>query len=284
MLPGSAAQAASAGPRLRWLAKYGKAFEMGFQSALEYRVNFLISLISAAYPIFIQTFLWTAIYSGSGEAVMYGYTYRQMLVYTFLAGLVARLVRTGFEYEIMEDVKNGRYSKFLVQPLGYFAYRLASYFGQKTPGQVMILAILAVVLVGLNAFWGFAPGLAQILLFLLAILLAMVLNFMIFYCFSAVAFWLVDIGFLFEGIRITTILLSGGIFPLEVFGERFMQVTNLLPFKYTISYPINVLNGKIVGGEIAQGMLIQLFWIGACLLLANLLWKQGGRRYVAVGG
>jgi ABC-2 type transport system permease protein len=270
--------------RARWLAKYRKAFELGFQSALEYRVNFLISLISAAYPIFIQTFLWTAIFQGSGEAVLYGYTYRQMLVYTFLAGLVARLVRTGFEYEIMEDVKSGKYSKFLVQPLGYFAYRLCSYFGEKLPGQLMILAIMAAVLVGLNAFWGFAPALGQILIFLLTILLAMALNFLIFYCFSAVAFWITDIGFLFEGIRITTILLSGGIFPLEVYGERFVQATNLLPFKYTISYPINVLNGRITGAELALGLLLQCFWIAACWLLAQVLWRQGGRRYVAVGG
>ncbi len=47
-----------------------------------------------------------------------------MIAYTFLAGLVARIVRTGFEYDIMDDVKTGKFSKFLVQPLGYFPYRL----------------------------------------------------------------------------------------------------------------------------------------------------------------
>jgi ABC-2 type transport system permease protein len=99
-----------------------------------------------------------------------------------------------------------------------------------------------------------------------------------------VAFWLVEIGFLFEGVRIVIILLSGGIFPLEVFGERFVQVVSLLPFKYTISYPITVLNGKIPYSGIASGMLIQLIWIGACLLLARALWRVGSKRYIAVGG
>ena len=32
--------------------------------------------------------------------------------------------------------KAGKFSKFLVQPLGYFPYRLASYFGQKLPSLV----------------------------------------------------------------------------------------------------------------------------------------------------
>jgi len=269
---------------LPWLHKYTKAFELGFETALEYRVNFLISLISAAYPVIIQTFMWSAIYNGSSQEVLYGYTFRQMMVYTFLAGLVGRIIRTGFEYEIMDDVKSGRFSKFLVQPLGYFPYRLASFYGQKAPTLAILLVIMAVVLAGLSVFWGISLEFGRILAFLLVMTLAVTLNFLIFYCFSAVAFWIVEIGFLFEGIRIVTILLSGGIFPLEVFGQRFLQITALLPFKYTINYPINVLNGKVSGPEIWTGMLIQLGWIGLCLILANLLWKAGSRRFVAVGG
>jgi ABC-2 type transport system permease protein len=269
---------------MRWLSKYSKAFELGFQAALEYRLNFLLSLISAAYPIFIQTFMWTAIYGSSSEGVVYGYTYQQMIAYTFLAGLVARIVRTGFEYEIMEDIKNGKFSQFLVQPLGYFPYRLCCYFGQKLPGLTMILGILAVVLAGLSALGILSLEFYRVLAFLATLVLAMALNFLIFYCFSSVAFWIIEIGFLFEGIRIVTILLSGGIFPLEVFGARFLQIMNLLPFKYTVSYPINVLSGKISAGETAQGVLAQCVWIVVCLAIADFLWRVGSRRYVAVGG
>jgi ABC-2 type transport system permease protein len=267
-----------------WLTKYTKTFELGVQTALEYRFNFLLSLVAAAYPIFIQCFLWTAIFNASTQGEVYGYTYRQMIAYTFLAGLVFRIVRTGFEYDIMDDVKNGKFSKFLVQPLGYFPYRLSSYLGQKLPNLAMILIILAVVLIGLNTFWGVSLEFVRILLFLVTLVLAIALNFLIFYCFSAVAFWIVEIGFLFEGIRIVTVLLSGGIFPLEVFGTQFVQVMNLLPFKYTVNYPINVLNGKLTFADVGWGMLIQCFWIGAMLLLANFLWRVGSRRYVAVGG
>lgn len=267
-----------------WTKKYAKAFELGFQIALEYRANFLLSLLSAAYPIVIQVFMWSAIYASSAEGVVYGYTYRQMLTYTFLAGLVARIVRTGFEYDIMEDIKGGKFSLFLVQPLGYFPYRLFSYLGQKLPNLGMILLILALVLAGLWIFQIVTLGIGALLAFLLTLALAVVLNFLIFYCFSAVAFWIIEIGFLFEGIRIVTILLSGGIFPLEVFGERFVQVTSLLPFKYTVSYPISVLNGTLGPFEVAQGMLVQCFWIAVCWGLATYLWRVGGRRYVAVGG
>jgi ABC-2 type transport system permease protein len=270
--------------RPRWLHKYQKAFEMGFQTALEYRANFLISLISAAYPIFIQSFLWTAIFQAGTAQILYGYTYQQMIAYTFLAGLTSRIVRTGFEYEIMDDVKNGRYSRFLVQPMGYFPYRLCSFYGQKVPNTAMILLLLAGVLALLNTVLGIPIEAVRIAIFLAALVLAITLNFLIFYCIAAVSFWIVEIGFLFEGIRIVFILLSGGIFPLEVFGERFVQLVRLLPFPYTVSFPINVLNGRLPVGEIWLGFVVQLVWTVLIAALAQALWKLGGRRYIAVGG
>jgi ABC-2 type transport system permease protein len=283
-MAGSSSSLHAAILQIPWLEKYVKAFELGFQTALEYRVNFMISLISAAYPIFIQYFLWTAIYLSSTTDIVYGFTYRQMMAYTFLAGLVSRIVRTGFEYEIMEDVKSGKYSKFLVQPMGYFPYRLASYFGQKLPNLVIILSILAVVLLGLNVLWGVTLEFVRVLLFIAALGLAVALNFLIFYGISSISFWLVDIGFLFEGIRIVFILFSGGIFPLEVFGPTFVRFMDFLPFKSTISFPINVLNGKILMPQVFEGLLVQCLWIAACYIIANLLWRMGGKRYVAVGG
>lgn len=266
------------------LSKYRQAFELGFESALAYRLNFTVSLISAAFPIFIQTFMWTAIYQNSQQEVVYGFTFKQMIAYTFLAGLTSRLIRTGFEHEIMLDVKNGLYSRFLVQPLGYFPYRMAAWFGQKLPGQSIILAILAVMLVGLSLFGGITLEPLRLAGYALTIVMAALLNFVIFYGVSAVAFWIVDIGFLFEGIRISAVLLSGGIFPLEVFGAQFVAVMRLLPFMYTVNFPLNVLNGRLSLAEVGQGLLLQCLWIGICLGLAELAWRAGRKRYVAVGG
>jgi ABC-2 type transport system permease protein len=140
------------------------------------------------------------------------------------------------------------------------------------------------VLAGLNIFWGVPILFSRILIFLVTIVLAVTLNFLLFYSISAISFWIVEVGFLFEGIRIVIVLLSGGIFPLEVFGERFLQVVNLLPFKYTVSFPINVLNGKIDPAGIGVGILVQVLWIVVFLGVSNLLWRVGSRRFVAVGG
>ena len=106
------------------------------------------------------------------------------------------------------------------KPLGYFPVPLVRLPGpEASPNLAMILAVMVIVLVALSAAWGVTLGLFSMLSFAFTLALAVILNFLIFYCFSAMSFWIIEIGFLFEGIRIVTILLSGGIFPLEVFGD-----------------------------------------------------------------
>ncbi|MCL6444501.1 MAG: hypothetical protein K6T83_13795 [Alicyclobacillus sp.] len=93
------------------MGKYTKCFALGLQSAMEYRLNFLLGLVTVIVPIGIQYFLWTAVYSNSGKTLIYHYQYTQMIVYTIMAAICSRIVRTGFENDIASDIKNGGLSK-----------------------------------------------------------------------------------------------------------------------------------------------------------------------------
>ena len=61
------------------LSKYIKSFQMGLQSAMEYRTDFFLSILSGGFIILIQCFFWTAVFSSSDNPIVYGYTYPQML-------------------------------------------------------------------------------------------------------------------------------------------------------------------------------------------------------------
>ena len=106
---------------------YRCTFQMGMEKALEYRVNFVLSLLSAVFPIVIQTFLWNYLYGNSDAAAMTGYSYSQIMVYTLLASMVSHLVYTGFEYQVNEDIKNGGLNKYLVKPVNYRSYQFFSF-------------------------------------------------------------------------------------------------------------------------------------------------------------
>lgn len=87
--------------------------------------------LSTVFPIIIQTFLWNYLYGHGDAGAMTGYSYPQIMVYTLLAGMVSKLVYTGFEYAVNQDIKTGGLNKYLVRPVDYFAYRFFDHMGEK---------------------------------------------------------------------------------------------------------------------------------------------------------
>ena len=263
---------------------YRCVFQMGIEKALEYRVNFFLSLLSSVFPIVIQTFLWNYLYANSDAATVTGYSHSQILVYTLLATIVSKLVSTGFEYEMNNDIKSGGLNKYLVRPVDYKRYCFFSFLGQKVPQFLMILAVAS----GLIAFsvWGLALSMSagRIFVFLISLLLALVLNFYIFYCLALCSFWLTDVNLLFGTVSVVLVVASGGVFPLDIFGEKTAFLVNLLPFGYTTQFPVNIINGRLGWERVGIGIVCQIVWIAIFLSLGKHLWKRGLKHFAAVGG
>jgi ABC-2 type transport system permease protein len=264
-------------------AKYGRSFFMGLRSTAEYRVNFAFSIICAASPVIIQIALWTSIYGPGGGDTLFGFTYPQMIAYVVIANLVSRLVRTGFEYEVNADIKNGTLDRYLVKPIGYFGFRLFSFLGGKIAQTAVMIVLLAASVVVLSALLGFPIQAVHALLFMAALALAFALNFLIFWCVGMLGFRLTEIGFLFEAVRIVIVTLSGGVFPIAVFGPTGERILSWLPFRFTIQFPTELLCGRIPPAEAALGFVLCAGWIAALLLISRALWAAGVRRFAAVG-
>lgn len=264
-------------------SKYLGSFSLGLRGALEYRANFFFSLLGAVAPVVIQTALWTCLYDPGSDSTLFGFSYVQMLGYVVVANIVSRLVRTGFEYDLNDDIRSGGLDRYLVKPIDYFGFRMAQFAGSKAAETMFMGAALALALVVLSAATGFSVGFAAVLGFAAALVLAFTLNFLIFWCIGLLGFWLTEIGFLFEAARIVVVTASGGLFPLSVFGAGPAAFLNALPFRFTIQFPTDVLCGRVAGAELASGLALGAAWALALLALGRAIWSVGIRRFVAVG-
>jgi len=265
------------------LGKYGKCFSTGLKAGFEYRVNIIFSIAGAIAPVVIQTALWIALYSQDSSETMFGFTFVQMVSYTVIAQLVSRLVRTGFEYDVDYDLRTGSLDRFLVKPIGYFGFRLFSFLGDKLVQSLVMGLLIAIAVAFLVFNIGFPLTAAGVFLFIAAMLIAFTLNFLLFWCVALAGFWLTEIGFLFEAVRIVIIALSGGIFPLAVFGSGAARVLNLLPFRFTIQFPTELLCGRIPKVSVAPSFALAALWIFALTALGQIIWRRGIRRFAAVG-
>lgn len=263
------------------LAKYAVSFATGLKAALEYRANFFLSLLAATSPIVIQTVLWIALYA-PGD-VLFGYTFGQMVAYTVLAQLVSRLVRTGFEYQINDDIRTGGLDRYLVKPLGYAGYRLAVFLGDKSLQTLLMALVLVGAVVVLSLTVGLRLGPAEVGAFVLSLSVAFGFNFLLFWCVGMAGFWMTETTFLFEAVRIVIITLSGGIFPLSVFGPGGEALLRTLPFRFTIQVPVDLLTGRLAASALGPDLVGALAWLVVLAVLGRVLWGLGLRRFSAVG-
>ncbi|HNY21762.1 MAG TPA: ABC-2 family transporter protein [Treponemataceae bacterium] len=270
-------------PSLAPARKYGKCLSLGVKAGIEYRVNILFSIAGAISPVVIQTALWLVLYAGDPGAIMFGFTFPQMVAYTVIAQLVTRIVRTGFEYDVNYDIKSGGLDRYLVKPIGYFGFRIFSFLGDKLVQGAAIGALLAVSVVVMSTALGFATTAASVLLFVLALFLALAMNFLLFWCVSLSGFWLTEIGFLFEAVRIVIVAASGGILPLAVFGPDAERALKLMPFRFTIQFPTEVLSGRVPPSEMLPSFALCALWLIALAALGRVVWGRGIRRFAAVG-
>ncbi len=266
------------------LKKYSITFKLAMQSEMQYRTNFFLSFLSSVFPMVMSLFLWTAIYQNTIENTVYGYNYIQMIAYTIMAGVVSTLVSAGFAPTMSNDIRSGSLSKFLTIPIGYLRYRLFNFLGEKTVHLVISFLIIMITLWMCNTYFGFYISLFRVFMFLIVLVLAIALNFLIFFSVGISAFWVVQTSYLFWAAKEFIKIASGGVFPIDIFGQTVVTISNYLPFKYTIYYPINVLNGKLAMSEILHGIVVQCVWIVIISIITNLLWKKGIKDYVAVGG
>ena len=184
----------------------------------------------------------------------------------------------------MMTLKWGGLSKYLVRPVGYKEYRLSGFLGEKLPRFMVIGPVGTVIILGAGLFGGMPLSAARGLAFLISLVLAVVLNFYIFYCIGLLGYWLTDVDKLFGTISIVLTVFSGGVFPLDIFGGVVEILVNLAPFGYTTQFPVNIINGRFGWERMGMGFAFQTGWILVFVCLGEAMWRRGVRRYAAVGG
>jgi ABC-2 type transport system permease protein len=58
----------------------------------------------------------------------------------------------------------------------------------------------------------------------------------------------------------------------------------VLPYRYMLSFPVEVATGNLSNTDIAAGFALQAMWLAGGFGLFQLAWKHGLRHYSAAGG
>jgi ABC-2 type transport system permease protein len=127
-------------------------------------------------------------------------------------------------------------------------------------------------------------GLQEVFLFIPALILAWALRFFWGYWLALLAFWTTRADALLILQDTLIFLLAGQVAPVTLLPSLMQTLAAALPFRYMVSFPVEILCGQLTTKDLAHGFLMQTIWLGLALFLTAVMWKKGTRRYGAIGG
>jgi len=142
-----------------------------------------------------------------------------------------------------------------------------------------VTGVLALILrPELNVAW------RDVGLFVPALALAWMLRFVWGYWLALLAFWATRADALLSLQESLIFLLAGQVAPPTLLPAPMQALATVLPFRYMLGFPVEVLLGQLDGAQLRAGFAFQTGWLAVAAALFVALWWAGTRRYTAVGG
>lgn len=252
---------------------------VGLAEAVAYRAEMLVWVLSTTMPL-VNLALWTSV-AQHGPIGRYGQ--HEFLAYFLATFIVRQLTGCWVFWEMNLAIRSGTLAMRLLRPVeplwGYAADALAS-MPMRLAVSIPAAAVALFVVGGRGvtrdpviwALWiGSIAG---------AWLMTLLINFIVgcasFFIESSVKLmdvWLV----LFFG-------LSGYLMPIELFPPALRTVAAVLPFRFEIGYPVELMTGMHGRADGLRLLGLQWAWVAALLGATIWAWRQGLRRFSAFGG
>ena len=224
--------------------------------------------------------VWMAAAGPSG--VIAGFDRSGIVTYYLVSMALAQFITCHLMWDIAWDVREGVFSSQLVRPIDYFVAQTSRNFAWRVTKLALFLPLYAVIYLAyatathvgvLHFSW----------LFFLAVFLAQQLSFVAGYCMALITLWTTEFESVLRVYYIPEFALSGRTLPLSSLPIYAIGIANWTHFKYTISFPTEILLGRLTGRGIWLGIGIQVAWILAFYLISRVLFKQGTKQYSGVG-
>jgi ABC-2 type transport system permease protein len=195
--------------------------------------------------------------------------------------VVNQLTFTWIMHEFEFRVRQGQLSPLLLKPLHPIHGDIAENVTYKALTSVVLVP--ALVLLG----WAFRPALQpqpwMVAAFLPAVLLAFLLRFLSGWTLALAGFWTTRVLAINQLYYMAMLFLSGQMVPLSLLPGPVQALAAVLPFRWMVAFPVELLLGQLTPEETLAGFGMQLAWLAAHAGAAAYIWRAGLRRYSAVG-
>jgi ABC-2 type transport system permease protein len=261
-------------------ALYVQQFKTTFAAMLQYRASLFIWMIGQVLEPLIYLVVWSTVSASRGGSVG-DYTAPQFAAYYIAFMLVNQVTYTWIMYEYEYRIREGLLSPALLRPV----HPIHADIADNVSSKMVSMPVMLLIALGLGLL--FKPTasfqLWAVLLFVPAIFLAFLIRFLVEWSLAQSAFWTTRVGALNQVYFVLMLFLSGQIAPLSLFPRPIQILAEILPFRWMIGFPVELVLGRLAPVEALMGLGAQVVWVCISLVLWRVVWRAGIRIYSAVG-
>jgi ABC-2 type transport system permease protein len=248
-------------------------------SWIQHRSFFFVLAFGWMIPPLIYLLVWS---TAAGDQTIGGLTRGGFVAYYLVLILVNQLTYSQTNWTVGDLIRYGDMNRLLMRPLSPLFDALSTEIAGKVV--YLIFDVPIVIVLALILQPAMELTLINALVFIPALLLAWLLRFFWGYWLALLAFWAARADALLAVQDSLIFLLAGQVAPITLLPDVLHIAAQVLPFRYMVSFPVEVFVGQLSPIELVTGVAIQIAWLSVALSLSAVMWRAGVRRYSAVGG
>ena len=260
---------------------FKRLWQVNWAEQWQYRANLIMYLLYWLVSPIIYLAVWTSIAQSKGS--VNGLTANDFTTYYMTLLIVDQITSNIVIHTFAYKVQDGSLSGELVRPIHpMLTNALVNNIAFK------VLTIMGFVPVWTILYFLFKPEFSSVTLMgILLAIPAMIMGFLIGFLLSAaitsLAFWTTRVYSIHEFYYALILLFSGQFVPLTLMPKLIQDIAQYLPFQLLIYYPIQLILGKLSQAQIVQGYVMGVVWLIVAITVFNWVWRNGVKRYSAVG-
>lgn len=260
---------------------FWKVIRNSIIAELEYRTNYIILIFSTVISLVMELAVYKQMYHGR-EAI--GWLPKSHVFSFVLIGILLRYASQLWTLvsEAIDEIREGTFRKYLLQPLNYSIYFYAKAIGPKVT--TWALSILTIVIVKFLPDFGPLLPPQTWLPFAFATVVSVTLCWQIYLAFVCLGFWIEEATFLSIAFNIGISLFSGTLMPLTWLPEAMQSFLAWTPFPLIGDFPIRAALDLLPQDEFTLYAWKSFIWIALLFVTNSSLKWAGTRRYEAYGG
>lgn len=263
------------------MKKYFLVVKNSLAEYFTYRLNFILWRVRVVVTILVTFSLWQAIFAARDQ--VFGYEKSQILTYILLLTFINGVVLSSQTMKVAVEINTGALSKFLLQPLNYFAFNFSRDLSDKAINTLFSFLEIAFLFFILKPPVFLQTNFFFLFFFFLGCIFASILYFEISLMLSFIGFWSREVWAPRFVFWILISFLAGTYFPLDILPFPVYNILQFLPFTYLVFFPLKVYLGNIDMVFLSKGFFIVSVWIILLWMFLNYLWRKGLKVYTAEG-